>query len=188
MNAKDYFANQAKLVEMNSKLDLLDHQEKIIRLAGELRALFKDGHRIAFCGNGGSASEASHLAAEFLGKCVIPHDPLPALSLNDSTAVLTAIANDFGYEEVFSRQIEGQLDRGDLLIALSTSAKSANIIRALETASKMGVRAILWTGANNIDFPGIEIWRSSHEITPRIQESHLMWGHLLVEIFENESF
>jgi D-sedoheptulose 7-phosphate isomerase len=188
MSARKYFQNQVNLIELNSKLDLLEHQEKIIKLASELRKLFDEGHKIAFCGNGGSASEASHLAAEFLGKCVIPHDPLPALCLNDSTAILTAIANDFGYEEVFSRQVEGQLQKGDVLIALSTSAKSANIVRALDTASEMGVRALLWTGANSIEIPNVEIWRSNHKITPRIQESHLMWGHVLVEIFENESF
>jgi D-sedoheptulose 7-phosphate isomerase len=187
MSARDYFQNQANLIELNFRRDLLEHQEKIIELASELRNLFNEGHRIAFCGNGGSASEASHLAAEFLGKCIIPHDPLPALCLNDSAAILTAIANDFGYEEVFSRQVEGQLQKGDLLIALSTSGKSANIVRALETASRMGVRALLWTGANSIGIPNVEIWRSNHKITPRIQESHLMWGHLLVEIFENES-
>ncbi len=186
MDAQQYFRTQASQIEAVTKLDLLDYQEKIIELATTLKEIFRSGHKIAFCGNGGSASEASHLAAEFLGKCVIPHDPLPALSLNDSPAVLSAIANDFGFENVFSRQVAGHLKKGDLLIALSTSGKSKNVLGALETAKRLGVRNLLWTGAECNDIPGVEIWRSQHKLTPRIQESHLMWGHLLVEIFEND--
>ena len=185
MEADQYFKFQVDVIERNSKRDLVDYQSKIVQLAKDIKILFDAGNKIAFCGNGGSASEASHLAAEFLGKCVTPHDPLPALSLNDSSAVLTAIANDYGYHEIFSRQVAGQLKSGDLLIALSTSGTSANIRRALETGNSLGVRTILWTGAECGEVQGVDVWRSQHKLTPRIQESHLMWGHILVEIFEN---
>ena len=140
--------------------------------------------KIAFVGNGGSAAEAMHMAAEFTGKCVLEHQPLPALCLNESQSALTAIANDFGVDFMFSRQVQAHLQQGDLLIALSTSGKSKNILNALNAAKEMGAQAILWMGDFDNETTGIEIWKVPSTSTPRIQEIHLVWGHIVAEAVE----
>ena len=145
---------------------------------------FKVGGKIAFIGNGGSATEATHIAAEFVGKCVIEHEPLPAISLTDSNAILTAIANDYGVEEMFSRQVSALLKKGDILVSLSTSGKSLNILNAIDRANELGVHTVLWMG----DFENVssaqEVWKVPSKSTPRIQEVHLMWGHILAQVIE----
>lgn len=161
------------------------NSSKLYNLAKLVIENFKQGHRLAFIGNGGSAAEAMHLAAEFTGKCVNAHEPLPALCLNESQSALTAIANDYGVEHIFSRQVRANLVEGDILIALSTSGKSPNIVNALNEAAKLGVTPILWMG--NFEAPKItgEIWKVPSTSTPRIQEIHLVWGHVLAEVVEN---
>jgi D-sedoheptulose 7-phosphate isomerase len=156
----------------------------ISQLAQDITKVFLNGKKIAFVGNGGSAAEAMHLAAEFTGKCVVNHKPLPALCLNESQSSLTAIANDFGNEHVFSRPVNALLNEGDILVGLSTSGKSVNIINALSVAQQRGVRAILWMG--NFESPKAieEIWKVPSISTPRIQEVHLAWGHFLAEVVE----
>lgn len=155
-------------------------------LAKEVLHAFKSERKIAFVGNGGSAAEAMHLAAEFTGKCVVPHTPLPALCLNESQSALTAIANDYGVEEMFSRQVDAHLISGDILIALSTSGSSINILRALSKGVEKGVRCHLWTGDVEIRMKGVNYWRVPSNSTPRIQEIHLAWGHILAELVELE--
>ena len=135
-------------------------------------------------GNGGSAAEAMHLAAEFTGKCVIDHTPFPVMCLNESQSALTAIANDYGVEHMFSRQVEAHLREGDFLIALSTSGRSRNIINALEIAISNGVNSIIWMGDYDFDVFGIDAWKVPSTQTPRIQEIHLAWGHILCEVLE----
>jgi D-sedoheptulose 7-phosphate isomerase len=158
--------------------------KKLEGLATQIHAVFESGKRVAFVGNGGSAAEAMHLAAEFTGKCVLEHKPLPALCLNESQSALTAIANDFGADFMFSRQVQAHLQHGDLLIAMSTSGKSKNILNALNAANEIGVRTILWMGEFDIDLTGIEIWKVHSTSTPRIQEIHLAWGHIVAEAVE----
>ena len=153
-------------------------------LAKLIHETFESGHKIAFVGNGGSAAEAMHLAAEFTGKCVIEHKPLPALCLNESQSALTAIGNDYGIEFVFSRQVEAHLISGDLLIALSTSGKSKNILNALKSARDLGVHSILWMGDFDIELKEVDVWKVPDTSTPRIQEIHLVWGHILAECVE----
>ena len=114
----------------------------LINLAKDIYSAFNEGHKIAFVGNGGSAAEAMHLAAEFTGKCIIDHDPLPALCLNESQSAITAIANDYGVEEIFARQVKAHMGAGDILIAMSTSGKSPNVLKELEACTEMGVRPI----------------------------------------------
>ena len=155
-------------------------------LANRILNAHSSGNRIAFVGNGGSASEASHITAEFVSKCRKSHSPLNVISLNESTSVITAIGNDFGFEEVFSRQVEGLLGRGDLLICLSTSGKSKNIIRAIYKALELEVDVILWTGMFSPEIRNIQIWNVESNVTPRIQEVHLVWGHLLSELVESK--
>lgn len=145
---------------------------------------FLKGNKVAFLGNGGSAAEALHLAAEFTGKCVIPHRPFPALSLNSNQSELTAIANDFGVEFMFSRLVEAHLNEGDILICLSTSGKSLNVLNAMRSASQRAIKTFLWTGMNFEDETTAEVWKVPSSSTPRIQEVHLMWGHIIAEALE----
>jgi D-sedoheptulose 7-phosphate isomerase len=157
---------------------------RIANLARDISNAFYHGNRVAFVGNGGSAAEAMHLAAEFTGKCVIDHAPLPVMCLNESQSALTAIANDYGIEYMFSRQVEAHLREGDYLIALSTSGRSKNIINALEIAVGLGVQSIIWMGDYDFDVKGVDAWKVPSKQTPRIQEVHLAWGHILSEVVE----
>ncbi len=142
------------------------------------------GKKVAFVGNGGSAAESIHLAAEFTGKCVIEHRPLPVLCLNESQSAITAIANDYGFDQIFARQVKAHLQEGDLLIALSTSGKSKNILEALKVASKMEVSCMLWMGNFDANIPSVSIFKAPSTLTPRIQEIHLAWGHIIAEVIE----
>jgi D-sedoheptulose 7-phosphate isomerase len=159
--------------------------ERITSLGDYLISSFKQGSRLYFLGNGGSASESMHIAAEFTGHCIKNHKPLPVMSLCDSQSALTAIANDYGFENVFMRQVEAFVGLGDTVIGLSTSGKSENVLRAGRSAAEIGARFILWTGSRKSESrEDIEIWKAESESTPRIQEIHLIWGHLLAEYIE----
>ncbi len=158
---------------------------RLTALSQKINGLVQASGRIAFVGNGGSAAEAMHLAAEFTGRCVVDHPPLPVICLNESQSSLTAIANDYGIDYVFSRMVEAHLRPGDLLICLSTSGKSKNILKALEVASATGVEACLWMGDFDIDLPQIDVWKVPSKSTPRIQEIHLAWGHIISELVED---
>jgi D-sedoheptulose 7-phosphate isomerase len=160
--------------------------EAMNELANRFVATFNKGNKVAFVGNGGSAAEAMHLAAEFTGKCVSNHSPLPVVCLNESQSSLTAIANDFGVEFIFSRQVRAHLKKGDLMIALSTSGRSLNVINALEEAKEIGVECVLWMGDFDFNQEGFEIWKVPSQSTPRIQEIHLSWGHIIAQIVEKQ--
>lgn len=181
--------NQAKSeIERLWNTNTLIDYEKFGRLVSRATETLKRGGTIAFAGNGGSAAEASHLAAEFTGKCLIDHEPWRAISLNDSSPSLTAIGNDFGFESVFLRPSKAYLKEGDLLISLSTSGKSANIEKLLQDAAHRGIYGVLWTGKTYDESTNLtqaqEIWKVNSTITSRIQEVHLLWGHLLAELVE----
>lgn len=158
--------------------------EAAVRGAGEavLTAL-RSGGTLLVAGNGGSAAIASHVAAEFLGKCIHDRHPLPAISLAESHSALTAIGNDYGFDEVFLRGVQAHGRPGDVLLAMSTSGASRNILRALEEARARGVTTILMTGAKGAGLTD----RADHllvvpsEETPRIQEVHLLWAHAWCE-------
>ena len=173
-DARSVFINEASL-------DVV----RIEQLAKLIYTTFQSGRKVAFVGNGGSAAEAMHLAAEFTGKCVIDHKPLPAVCLNESQSALTAIGNDYGIEFMFSRQVEAHLIAGDLLIALSTSGKSKNIVNAIKSAGEIGVQSILWMGDFSFDIEGVDVWKVPSTSTPRIQEIHLAWGHIVAEAVES---
>ena len=181
--------NQAKSeIERLWNTNTLIDDEKFGRLVSRVTETLERGGTIAFAGNGGSAAEASHLAAEFTGKCLIDHEPWRAISLNDSSPSLTAIGNDFGFESVFLRPSKAYLKEGDLLISLSTSGKSANIEKLLQDAAHRGIYGVLWTGKTYDESTNLtqaqEIWKVNSTITSRIQEVHLLWGHLLAELVE----
>jgi len=142
------------------------------------------GNKLVFMGNGGSAAEATHLTAEFTGKCVVQHQPVAALCFNESLSAITAIGNDYGFDQIFARQVKAHVKKGDVVVALSTSGRSQNIRSALSLAVEQHAITYLWTGNVDLDIPGVEIWRVPSESTPRIQEVHLMWGHVIAEVFE----
>ena len=151
---------------------------------------FKNGGKLLFCGNGGSAADAQHLAAEFSGRYYFDRPPLYAEALHVNTSYLTAVANDYSYNEVFSRIVNAMGSKNDILIALSTSGNSYNVIKALKMAKSKGLLTVGLTGKGGgkmksfCDFI-IEIPSSN---TPRIQECHMLIGHSLCEIVENKLF
>jgi D-sedoheptulose 7-phosphate isomerase len=172
-----------ELTKLQNLISFLDF-DRILKTGNSMVEVLKNGNKIAFLGNGGSAAESMHLAAEFVSKCSNEHRPLHAISLNESQSAITAIANDYGFEFVFERLVEAELRKGDLLIALSTSGKSVNVLRAINKALAIGVDVLLWTGSSNPDLHGVDIWACALDSTPRIQELHLIWGHLLAEYVE----
>ena len=175
-----------KQEELNSLGALLSNFDfNQVRNLGDLVIQkLNSGNKIAFFGNGGSAAEAMHIASEFVSKCCIDHKPLHAICLNESQSAITAIGNDYGFESIFERLVKAELKNNDVLIALSTSGKSINVLNAIKSALELGVHVVLWTGPNNINLPSVETWSCPLLSTPRIQEVHLVWGHLLAEYVE----
>lgn len=150
----------------------------------------KRGGKILFCGNGGSAADAQHLAAELSGRFYKDRPPLYAEALHVNTSYLTAVANDYSYDEIYARLVKGKGVKGDVLIAISTSGNSKNIIKAVEQARHMEITTIGWTGSkpsNLEELANICIKIPSSD-TPRIQECHILIGHILCEYLENELF
>ena len=185
MDVKNWILQKSSELSLTYGQNLRIPFESIAALGDDLISGFKEGSRLYLLGNGGSASESMHIAAEFTGHCIKDHKPLPVVSLCDSQSALTAISNDYGFDDVFSRQIEAFVISADTVIGLSTSGKSENVLRAARSAIEIGARFILWTGNRNLDIkPDIEIWRAESESVPRIQEIHLIWGHLLAEYVE----
>lgn len=161
--------------------------EKIVE---SLVSALKNGNRLYFCGNGGSAADAQHLAAEFSGRFYKDRDALPAEALHCNTSYLTAVANDYGYDVVYARLVKGIGQKGDVLVGLSTSGNSGNIVKAFEVAREKGIVTIGFTGEGGgkmkstsdflLDIPSKD--------TPRIQESHIMLGHIICQLVEEKYF
>jgi len=167
--------------------DLLGKIEQSIALI--VKAL-KDGNKVLFCGNGGSAADAQHLAAELSGRFYFDRAPLPAEALHCNTSYLTAVANDYGYNEVFARMVKGSGKSGDILVGLSTSGNSPNIINAFEVAKQQGMSTIALTGATGgLMKEGADILLNVPSTdTPRIQEAHITIGHIICEQVELQIF
>lgn len=149
-------------------------------------AALQNGNRLWFCGNGGSAADAQHLAAEFSGRFYKNRKALPAEALHCNTSYLTAVANDYSYDVIYSRLVEGITQPGDVLYGFSTSGNSTNICKAFESARNLGVKTIGFTGINGglmKDLSDVLINIPS-TVTPRIQEAHIMVGHILCELAE----
>ncbi len=158
----------------------------MIEAANALVSAYRTGHKALFFGNGGSASDSQHMAAEFLGRYLLERSPLPAVALSENTSAVTAIANDYGFEQVFSRQLQALGVPGDVAFGISTSGNSPNVIEALATARKMGLHTIGLTGASGGKMRGMVdtlIAVPSTE-TPRIQECHILVGHALCDAVE----
>lgn len=150
----------------------------------------KKGGKILFCGNGGSAADAQHLAAELSGRFYKDRPPLYAEALHVNTSYLTAVANDYSYDEIYARLVRGKGRKGDILIAISTSGNSRNIVKAVDEAHEMGMTTIGWTGSKSSklqEMANICLSIPSSD-TPRIQECHILIGHILCEYLENQLF
>ena len=164
--------------------------QKIDNISDLITKAFKDGKRVYFCGNGGSAADAQHLAAEFSGRFYTDRDALPAEALHCNSSYLTAVANDYSYDMIYARLIKGIGQKGDFLVGLSTSGNSGNIIKAFEIAREKGIHTVGFTG----DTGGKMKELSDHLInvpskdTPRIQESHIMLGHIICQLVEERYF
>ena len=182
---KDYLrAVSSNFKNLEVEADRIEEAAKII-----IKAL-ENKNKVIFCGNGGSAADSQHLSAELMGRYKIDRDPLSSIAITVDTSALTAIGNDYGYEKVFERQIRGIGKKGDVLIAISTSGKSCNVIEAIKVAKKMGISVISFTGKNDSvmnDLSDITIKAQSNE-TNHIQEMHIAIGQLICGLVEREFF
>ena len=151
---------------------------------------FKNGNKVLFCGNGGSASDAQHLAAEFSGRFYTDRDALPAEALHCNTSYITAVGNDYGYDVIYSRLIKGIGNKGDVLVGLSTSGNSKNIINAFKTAKEKGMITIAFTGSGGGKLKPLadHLINVPSDDTPRIQESHITLGHIICQLVEEQYF
>jgi D-sedoheptulose 7-phosphate isomerase len=163
--------------------------QKIFNLADRCTEALQAGGKIIFCGNGGSFADAQHLSAEFTSRFLFDRPGLASLALGTNSSAMTAIGNDYGYENVFSREIEAIATPSDMLIAITTSGNSKNILKALEAAKKAGVSAIVLTGAGRgmLD-NATEIFNVPSTDTARIQECHILIGHIICGIVEKKIF
>jgi D-sedoheptulose 7-phosphate isomerase len=178
---------------INNKISLLEDKlllQKIIESVELIADTFAKGNRIYFCGNGGSAADAQHLAAEFSGRFYQDRKALPAEALHCNTSYITAVGNDYGYDFVYSRIIDGIGNSGDVLVGLSTSGNSKNIVLAMEIAKTKGIHTIALTGESGgklKETADILINVPSND-TPRIQECHILIGHIICQLVEEKYF
>jgi len=165
-------------------------QTKLVEIVDIIVRAFQAGNKVMFCGNGGSAADAQHLAAEFSGRFYKDRDPLPAEALHVNTSYLTAVANDYSYDEVYARIVKGSGRNGDVLIGLSTSGNSSNIIAAFKQAQKLGITTIGFTGETGGKMKQLSdiLLNVPSTDTPRIQESHIMLGHIICQLVEESLF
>jgi D-sedoheptulose 7-phosphate isomerase len=172
------------------KRALADQAPLLRELAYLWRDAIRAGHKVIFFGNGGSAADAQHLVCELAGRFYLERAPVAAISLTTNTSSLTAIGNDYGYEHVFARQLEGIAQPGDVVVGISTSGSSANVVAALEKARALGLATVGFTGAGGGEMARLcdcLLAIDSLE-TPRIQEGHILAGHIICEFTERELF
>jgi len=164
--------------------------QSVLKAIDHITNAFQNGKRVYFCGNGGSAADAQHLAAEFSGRFYKDRKALPAEALHTNSSYLTAVANDYGYDAVYSRMIDGIGQAGDVLVGLSTSGNSANIINAFEKAREKNMITIAFTGITGGQLKSLSdcLVNIPSADTPRIQESHIMLGHIICQLVEERIF
>jgi D-sedoheptulose 7-phosphate isomerase len=167
-----------------------ENTETIEEVARLIAGVFNDGGKLILFGNGGSSTDASHIAAEFVGRYRRERPGLPAIALNTDTAILTALANDYDYSEVFSRQLKALANEGDVVIAISTSGNSPNIIKAIDVAKRKKLKTVAFTGAKGEKFASRVNYAFvvPSQDTPRIQETHITLGHVLCQMVEEILF
>lgn len=175
------------------KQDILNSTEFVGKIQQAINLIveaYKNGKKVLFCGNGGSAADAQHLAAELSGRFYYDRKPLYAEALHVNTSYLTAVANDYSYEDIFARILEAEGTEGDILVGISTSGNSSNVLKAFEVAKRKGMHTIAFTGIGGgkmADKSDVLLAVPSKD-TPRIQESHIMIGHIICEMVEKALF
>jgi D-sedoheptulose 7-phosphate isomerase len=165
-------------------------KDQIYEIIDALVDCFQKHGKVLFCGNGGSAADAQHLAAEFSGRFYYDRPPLFAEALHVNTSYLTAVANDYSYEETYSRLVQAKGKKGDVLIAMSTSGNSANIVNAIKTANDRGLTTVGMTGSNGGKISNIcdILFKAPSNDTPRVQEVHMLVGHIICQLVEAQLF
>jgi D-sedoheptulose 7-phosphate isomerase len=176
----------AEAADVKRALQAPEHVAFTERAAALLTDRLRAGGKVLLCGNGGSAADATHIAAELVGRFQVDRGPLPALSLSDNTSALTCIANDYDFDEVFARQVRAHGREGDVLMAYSTSGSSPNVLAAVAAAREMGMHVIGFTGEHGDDLAAAAdlCLRAPSSDTPRVQEAHMLVGHTLCELVE----
>jgi D-sedoheptulose 7-phosphate isomerase len=175
------------------KAKVLQNQELVEKIsfsADKCVQAFREAGAVFFCGNGGSAADAQHLAAEFSGRFYYDRPPLNSEALHVNTSYLTAVANDYSFDEVYARLVKAKMKAGDILIGLSTSGNSKNIIKAFQQAKQMNITTIALTGESGGELKDLSdiLLNVPSTDTPRIQELHILIGHIICEIVESEIF
>lgn len=175
------------------KKKLMDDEEfidKIQRLVSEIVNCYQEDGKVFFCGNGGSAADAQHLAAEFSGRFYYDREPLFSEALHVNTSYLTAVANDYSFEEVYSRLVKAKGRQGDILVGISTSGNSGNILKALQQANNQNMITVALTGQSGGEMKEVAdiLINVPDNDTPRIQEAHIMIGHIVCEAVESQMF
>jgi D-sedoheptulose 7-phosphate isomerase len=170
---------------------LRDNLETLIKVIDAIVRAFQNGNKLLLFGNGGSAADAQHIAAEFTNRFLIERPPLPAIALTTDTSALTAISNDYDYSQVFVKQLQALGKAGDIALAISTSGNSPNVLAALETCKKLSIATIGLTGGSggkivgNVDYL---LQVSEGKNSPRIQETHILVGHVICEMVDRQLF
>lgn len=181
----------ARSIEVKQQVMNDEHLSRTIEnVISAITAAFATGNKVLFCGNGGSAADAQHLAAEFSGRFYKNRKALPSEALHCNTSYLTAVANDYSYDVVYSRIVEGTMQKGDVLVGLSTSGNSKNILNAFRSAKEIGVITIGFTGDSGGEMKAVSdfLINVPSKDTPRIQESHILIGHIICELVEEKLF
>ncbi len=166
---------------------LHDHGSDLVKVAEKMGRCIASGGKILICGNGGSAADAQHWAAEMVGRMLIERRPLPAIALSTDTSILTAVANDYAYDQIFSKQVDALGKQGDMLFAISTSGKSPNILKAVEVAKERSMEVVAITGRDGgslAKIADLTLCVSEGRNSSRIQETHIFAIHSLVDILD----
>lgn len=187
----DKIIEKALRESLKTKEDFVrENGQKIIQVSERIALAFTGERKLMICGNGGSAADAQHMAAEFVNRFMLERPPLPAIALTTDTSILTSVANDYSFEEVFSKQIKAIGIEGDVLLAISTSGNSANVLSAVRTAKKMGIYTVALVGGD-----GGQIGKAADLAliarggsTPRVQEAHIFAAHLICQLVDHVLF
>jgi D-sedoheptulose 7-phosphate isomerase len=187
MKPEEYLIETARESAAIREAFLKDHASKLVEGARMLGDCVRSGGKILICGNGGSAADAQHMAAEMIGRMLVERRPLPAIALTTDSSILTAVGNDYGYDQVFLKQVQGLARKGDVVLAISTSGKSRNVLLAAEAAKKIGCKVIGVTGGEGGPLKGmadLSLCASLGKNSSRIQETHLFIVHSLVDLLD----
>lgn len=162
--------------------------QQIERIAAKVKEALANGNKVLFCGNGGSAADSQHLAAEFVGRFQKERQGLPAIALTVDTSILTAVGNDYGFDRVFARQVEALGQKGDVLVGISTSGNSSNVVKAVELAKEKRIYCVGMTAAGGGMLAELcdECIAVPAQVTARAQEMHILIGHILCELVDGE--